>query len=552
MIACFDLIKIYEDEQRQLKVPALRGCDFQIEKGKLVAIIGPSGSGKTTLINILAGLETISSGTVKVDDINLEKLSLKDLTSYRLKKISLVDQFPERNLFLNVNVKENIALYSTLDGKNLSTTIEQRNNKILKDLGINHLSERLTKTLSGGEMIRVAIACAVAKKAPVLLCDEPTGQLDGENTRKVKEMLSDVANKYNTTIIVVTHDMRFLEGVDKTYIIKDGRVSAILDKEDRIEQTKFPMQFKSHIDSSHSFRIPEFVYKTLKLEDSVQLEMNEERFVSIKHPKNLPPEKIEPEKETTLKRKIVLSALPIDYHKDKEIDLETKLLSKTYKSIGGEVPAISDINLKIHSGEFVFIIGPSGSGKSTLLKVLTGLEKESKGEIFLLDKDFTNLSDTERAHFRRNNLGIVMQQGNLHPFLTVEENLYLKDIFSSKKEKLQSEGIPFSELLSLFSIFHRQNSYPSEISGGELQRASLAVSFHNSPKILFLDEPTANLDSDLANLVVQKLFQFNQEKNITILLSTHDINLIHKGARVIELVDGRINRDGILSNDKTN
>jgi len=549
MIECFDLIKIYEDEQRQLRIPALRGCDFQVEKGELVTFIGPSGSGKTTLINILAGQETISSGTVKVDGINLENLSIRDLSSYRLKKISLVDQFPERNLFLNVKVKENLSLYSTLDKKDLSPTIEQRNKRIMNDLGIDHLSSRLAKTLSGGEMIRVAIACAIAKKAPVLLCDEPTGQLDGENTKKVKDMLSKVSEKYHTTVIVVTHDLRFLEGVDKTYIIRDGRVSAILEKEDKTDQTEFPLKFKRHIDSSKSIRIPELIYKTLKFEDNVQLEMNEESQVTLKHPNNIIPEKVTLEEKTKLRRELILENLQNDYHKEQDIVIETKNLSKTYRSLGGDIQALSDINLRVHSGEFIFIVGPSGSGKSTLLKVLTGLEGESKGEIFLLNEHFNQLSDNEKAYFRRDRFGIVMQHGNLHPFLTVEENLYLKDVFVFRQKKTQVNKDNFSELLTLFHILHRQNSFPSEISAGELQRTSLAVSFYKSPKILVFDEPTANLDSDLAKLVIQNLLQLHRDQKITILLSTHDINLIQKGMRVIELVDGKINQDGILKEE---
>ncbi|MBN1328681.1 MAG: ATP-binding cassette domain-containing protein [Candidatus Heimdallarchaeota archaeon] len=545
MIESFDLIKIYEDEKRQIRIPALRGCDFQVERGELVTIIGPSGSGKTTLINILAGQETISSGSVKVDGINLEKLTISDLTSYRLKKISVVDQFPERNLFLNVKVEENLSLFSTLDYKDLSKVTEKRNKEIMVNLGVDHLSSRIVKTLSGGEMIRVAIACAIAKRSPVILCDEPTGQLDRENTQKVKDILSKVSEKYNTTIIVVTHDMRFLEGVDKTYIIKDGRVSAILGKEDREEQSKFPLKFKSHVDSSKSIRIPELIYKTLKFDDVVQFEMTEESEVTLKHPQNITPEKVELTKKEAIRKEVILEKIPKSYHEKRDIVIEIKNLSKDYKPLGGTVHAITDINLKIHSGEFVFIVGPSGSGKSTLLKVLAGLEKESQGEIMILDnKSFTKLSENEKAFFRRNYLGVVMQQGNLHPFLTVAENLYLKDVFT-KQKKVQIKEKNFTNLLTLFHILHRQNSYPTDISGGELQRASLAVSFYGSPKILVLDEPTANLDSDLAKTVIENLYKLHQEYNLTILLSTHDLNLINKGNRVIELVDGKIKQDGL-------
>ncbi|MHA1630611.1 MAG: ABC transporter ATP-binding protein [Candidatus Heimdallarchaeota archaeon] len=547
MIECVDLIKIYEDEQRHLRVPALRGCDFHVEKGEFVSIIGPSGSGKTTLINILAGLESISSGTVRVAGISLERLSIQDLSAYRLKKVTLVDQFPERNLFLNVKVRENLSLYSTLAGLDLSSRIRQRNDKIMNDLGIAHLASRLTKTLSGGEKVRVAIACAIAKNTPVLLCDEPTGQLDTENTLKVKAVLAKVSKKYQTTVIVVTHDLRFLEGVDRTYIIKDGRVSAVLDKEDKLAQTKFPLQYKRYVDTSKSIRIPELIVKTLKIEDQVLLEMDEKSRVILKHPQAIPPEKISLEEQTTFRKELHLQELPKDYHKKQPIVLEAKNLSKIYKTPGGDVHALSNVNLRVHSGEFLFIVGPSGSGKSTLIKVLVGLEEETAGEIFLLNKPFNRLSNAEKALTRKEHFGIVMQQGNLHPFLTVEENLYLKDVFAFKQKSTPTISDTFTELLELFQIVHRRKSFPSEISAGELQRASLAVSFYKTPKILFLDEPTANLDSDLAKFVMENLFRLHREQKLTILLSTHDINLIQKGMRVIELVDGTIFRDGLLA-----
>ncbi|MHA1221445.1 MAG: ABC transporter ATP-binding protein, partial [Candidatus Heimdallarchaeota archaeon] len=223
MISCRDLIKIFEDEEHGMRIPALRGCDLIVNKGEIVTVVGPSGSGKTTLINILAGLETFSSGECIVGGRDLQLMSQDMLNNFRLTTIGLVDQFPERTLFLDATVEENMDLSTSL-GFGDTQELDERNQLILEKLGIDHLANRRVRVLSGGEMIRTAIACALAKNVPILLADEPTGQLDSMNTEKVKTLLREIATTFGTTILVVSHDPRFYDGVDKSCEIRDGRV----------------------------------------------------------------------------------------------------------------------------------------------------------------------------------------------------------------------------------------------------------------------------------------------------------------------------------------
>ncbi len=270
IVTCKDLIKIYKDSVRKINVPALRGCDFEVNQGELVSIVGPSGSGKTTLINILAGLDTPSSGEVEVAGYKLDKLNPKFLQAFRLLTIGLVDQFPERTLFLNVTIDDNLTYAESVINKpNSSENLS--NQTILEQLGILKLKNRCVNTLSGGEITRVALACALAKGVPLILCDEPTGQLDGLNTDKIKFLLKMIVRDFGTTIIVVTHDKRFLDGVDRTFEIKDGRVTAILTHAERVllqQSPKFPLRFKSYIDTTRTMHVPDMIYKTLKLTDS--------------------------------------------------------------------------------------------------------------------------------------------------------------------------------------------------------------------------------------------------------------------------------------------
>lgn len=547
MIEIKDLIKIFLDEDTNARVPALRGCDLTVKKGEIITIVGPSGSGKTTLVNIIAGLEAYSSGYVRVGDYELENLTPKALNMYRLEMIGIIDQFPERTLFLDGTIEDNMNFLSNIKSK---ATKEDyiHNDLILEKLGIDHLKSRIVRGLSGGEMIRTAIACALAKNAPVLLCDEPTGQLDSLNTTRVKELLRQVSRDFGTAILVVTHDPRFQEGVDRTCEIRDGRVSSIinLSEQDAFSgQEKFPLKFNSQIDSTSSIRLPDLVVDILQLEESVELQLSKKGMVKLRHPRKLKPKEVILEDIKLIRKELVMEKLPENHFAEYQPAIELKDVSKIYRSNGNEVHALTNINLKLNKGELLFILGPSGSGKTTLVKLITGLVKVSIGEMTILNKLFSSLSDAERSNFRRENIGLVSQQGNLHPFLTVTENFYLKDIFSGKVfTDISSESV--NDYLTKFNIEHRSESFPLEISGGELQRASLAIANNNYPPIIILDEPTANLDSDLADQAIEQIYKLHQTTDITFLIATHDINIIKDGMRAIELEDGKIKRDGIV------
>lgn len=549
MIECRDLIKIYLDETSNLKVPALRGIDLKVGKGEVISIVGPSGSGKTTLINILAGFETISSGFLRVGEYNLEDLNLTELLYYRLKTIGIVDQFPERTLFLSGTVFDNMVFVFSLQPDD-TANMESNIIKILDELGIAHLSNRKVRLLSGGEMIRTAIACALVKRVPLLLCDEPTGQLDSENTEKVKETLRNISRNFGTTVVVVTHDERFLEGVDKTCEIRNGRVSILLGKEDQMiysGQTTFPLKYKRQLDSSNSVRLPDLVIEKLKLQTDVEFEISENVDVRVRNPENVPVEKIVLKELKVKRKKLVLKDIPTDFHQNQEIDIKLRNISKIYEKKGENVEALKNVNLNIHKGELIFILGPSGSGKTTLIKLISGVEMHSFGEIIINGENFGNLNDEEKAQFRLETFGIVPQQGNLHPYLTIEENILLKDIIAGAKISTNQIDLEQnSKLLEDFEIIHRKNSYPLEISGGELQRASLAIANYNSPSILILDEPTANMDAELAEQVMNHIYELHQKHNLTIIIATHDISLLKNGTRIIQLIDGQISKDGLV------
>ena len=220
--------------------------------------------------------------------------------------------------------------------------------------------------------------------------------------------------------------------------------------------------------------------------------------------------------------------------------LEFKNVTKSYKDGNNEIEALKETNFKIEEGQFIAIIGPSGSGKSTFLTLAGGLQTPSKGQIIINGKDYTNLSEKERAKLRFNDIGFVLQASNLVPFLTAKQQLELVDrINKNNKQTIQDKHSLFKEL----GIEHLENKLPKDLSGGERQRLVIARALYNDPAIILADEPTASLDSDRAFEVVDLLSKECREKNKSIIMVTHDNRMIEKCDHVYRMKDGILTKE---------
>ena len=220
--------------------------------------------------------------------------------------------------------------------------------------------------------------------------------------------------------------------------------------------------------------------------------------------------------------------------------LEFKNVTKSYQDGNNEIEALKETNFKIEEGQFIAIIGPSGSGKSTFLTLAGGLQTPSKGQIIINGKDYTNLSEKERAKLRFNDIGFVLQASNLVPFLTAKQQLELVDRINKKrKQTLQDKKSLFKEL----GIDHLENKLPKDLSGGERQRLAIARALYNNPAIILADEPTASLDSDRAFEVVDLLLKECKEKNKSIIMVTHDNRMIEKCDHVYRMKDGILTKE---------
>lgn len=200
--------------------------------------------------------------------------------------------------------------------------------------------------------------------------------------------------------------------------------------------------------------------------------------------------------------------------------------------------ALRGVDLEIAGGVWCSIVGLSGSGKSTLLNLLGGLDSPTEGQVFIDGVDLRTLSENEMARFRREKIGFIFQQSYLIPYLSSLDNVMLSQYFHSMTDSSEAE-----EALKRVGLGHRLHHRPSELSGGEQQRVTVARALINSPKILLADEPTGNLDRENTKLIMELLKRLHEEERFTIVLVTHDPFVSKWAERIVTMEDGRIIKD---------
>lgn len=228
-----DLVKVHHTGK--IEVQALRGLNLNISSGELVAIIGPSGSGKTTLLNIIGGLDKATAGTVQVGEKTVTALSVRQLVDYRRKVVGHI--FQNLNLIPTLTAQENIEFSMIASGVKRGKR-KQRVQELLKTVSLEDRADHKPEELSGGEQQRIAIASALANDAPVLLADEPTGELDTTNARIIVEYLVKVNRELGKTIIMVTHDPSVARASNRILRIEDGLIKTSLAPSEVIVQEK--------------------------------------------------------------------------------------------------------------------------------------------------------------------------------------------------------------------------------------------------------------------------------------------------------------------------
>lgn len=213
-----NLSKIYGKGETEVK--ALDNVSFSVDKGEFVAIIGPSGSGKSTLLHILGGVDNATSGSVVIGGTEISQLDETALAIFRRRQIGLIYQF--YNLIPILTVEENMTLPLLLDGR---TPSKQQLDLLVKKLGLENRLDHLPSQLSGGQQQRVSIGRALLNNPALLLADEPTGNLDSENSKEIVQLLRQFNKEYNQTVIIITHDERIALAADRVIAIEDGKIT---------------------------------------------------------------------------------------------------------------------------------------------------------------------------------------------------------------------------------------------------------------------------------------------------------------------------------------
>lgn len=542
MIQGIDIVKIYKSEKSGQHIAALRGCDFHVKEGEFISVIGPSGAGKSTLLRLLGALEKPSSGEIWIDHESLSNKSTGQLREIRRTKIGFISQSAEDNLIHGLSVRKNLEFAMRI--KRLpKEAVRERSKFLLRAFNLEAMQERNVAFISGGELLRTAVAAALAKQPTIILADEPTGRLDSPKTVAIRRLLREISRDSGVSIVVATHDPRFRIEVDRSITISDGRLVR--------EETESPMmmrheqqiQFKAYIDSTGFIQIPQGIRDHLGLKKSVLIELDSSGAFAVLRPS---------EKAVTQYVQIGLSIGTTTTAFRSTLDKERSLLasltrvSMIYESKGYKIEALRNIDLDIFQGEFVALVGPSGSGKTTLMRILAGLMKPTSGIVRLDDQFLMDLSGSTRAGIRARKIGIVAEETNLHPSLTILDNITLPFILQDRTPNIERA----IGMLKACEIADRIESYPNQLSEGEKQRAALIAALIHVPSMVLMDEPTSHLESTLAIKMIDLIVSEAKHSKTAVVLATHDLALLRPGFRMVTLDSGEKVSDQIVDEQK--
>lgn len=273
LIACEGLVRIYK--RKGVEVVALQGLELHVDAGEMVAIVGASGSGKSTLLGILAGLDTPSAGRARVADHDLLAMNRRTRRQYRLRTCGFVWQRSADNLLPYLDAGENVALPQRLAGRSRATS-RQRAAELLDQLGLADVAAKRPAELSGGQRQRLAVAVGLANRPQVLLCDEPTGELDSLGSAEVYDALRSANERDGTTVVVVTHDPAVAAQVRRTVALRDGRTATETLHHDRTDgghAAHRTVQEYAVLDSAGRLQLPQAFVDELGLHRRIRVEL---------------------------------------------------------------------------------------------------------------------------------------------------------------------------------------------------------------------------------------------------------------------------------------
>lgn len=493
---------------------AVKDVDFLADKGEMIAILGRNGSGKSTFARHLNGLLAPHEGTVIIGGQDLSKVSV--LSSIR-RQVGMVFQNPDNQIVGNT-LAEDVGF--GLENLGISSAdIWDKIDEMLELTGLAAYKYSNTSRISGGQKQRLAIASAMAMTPECIVLDEATSMLDPQGARDMLELVQKLHREKNITVIMVTHKISEALMADRVYILDNSKIVAEGTPEDvftdveRLKKYGLEIPVRMKLEAG----IPVDICSEYKKK---HLQISQDAGVSVDHIGD------SGNSLSNLRRCIV----------------ELQNVSYSYMNGNEEYKALSDIDLKIYEGQVVSVIGQTGSGKSTLLQMINKLIAPQSGHVYLYETDVQRVRNIKDI---RRRIGYVFQ----FPESQLFENTVLKDVmygpinFGMSKEEAERAA---ENALDLVGVPKKYADYsPFELSGGLKKRVAIAGILAYEPEILILDEPACGLDGESREQLWNLIRTLNREKNVTIILVSHDMEDVYEMSERVLLMDhGRIVYDG--------
>jgi ABC-type lipoprotein export system ATPase subunit len=497
-----DLFRVYSTPEGD--AAALQGLSLDVKERELVAILGPSGSGKTTLLRVVAGLDRPSAGRIRVLGIGLAGLTQRQLGAYRAELLGYADQHYGAMLASELPARSLVALQLALRGAPRRERLA-RADQLLERVGLHDRREARPHELSGGEQQRVAVCAALAHRPRLLLADEPTGELDAANARRLFDLLAELVREEKTTMLLVSHDPGSADVADRIVTIRDGRVAG---ESVRVEGSGSEAIV---VGRGGWLRLPEEYMRRAGIRSRATARLErDEIVVRAAEPGVVQQSASRPPAEPPRLLPVVAQATA---------------LTKTYRGGGAERPALRALDATFRGGRLCAVTGPSGSGKTTLLHLLAGLEQPTAGDVVVEGTALSIMDREARAAFRAERIAFVGQEPGLTPFLSAQENVELGLALrgdageTAPRARDALEGVGLSE---------RATQRVSRLSSGERERVAIARAVVRRCPLILVDEPTSRLDEANALSVAALLARLARETGAAVVCATHDPLLIEQ------------------------
>jgi ABC-type lipoprotein export system ATPase subunit len=544
LIVCDRVVRIYSGDG--LEVQALQGLDLLVEEGELTAVVGASGSGKSTLMNILAGLDTPTAGSVRVAGYDLGALSPRDRLGYRRAVVGFIWQQAVRNLLPYLTCRQNVLVPMRLARAERGERA-RRADELLAAFAVSHCADRTPGELSGGEQQRVALATALANRPRVLLADEPTGELDTAAAASVFDALQTANAELGVTILLVSHDPAVADRVRRTVAIRDGRTSTELLRHNTTDEAGNAATRAVEyavMDRAGRVQLPREMTRPLGMRERVRLESMPDH-IGVWPDRVRDPEATESPAAAAAPpaspavaavRSRERAALPPG-----DAVVAATDITRTFGMGESAVQALRGVTFSIAEGQFAVLYGRSGSGKTTLLNIVGGLDRPTSGALRVAGRDLAAASDRERTALRRDEVAFVFQSFGLIPMLSAAENVGIPLRVTSTPRGDREERVRM--MLNVVGLDSHAAHRPNELSGGQQQRVAIARALAGQPRLLVADEPTGQLDHETGQQIIRLLRTVVRTEGLTALVATHDPSLADLADVVIRLEDGRLSGD---------